>query len=400
MTGVGKMEQEHKRSGLMWVDKHRSTNLAKLEVHKALNVRLLNLVRQGDVPHLFFYGPPGAGKRTRVMGVLHELFGASAEKLRVQHRVFKLGDPPKEVEMTLVMSNHHVEMNPSDVGIKDRLVVQEMIKEIASSVPLDAFQTTKKKEQNAAGPEPQGAAAAGANTSNNSAAHKPAFKVLVLHDVDRMSRLAQQALRRTMEKYARTCRIIMLATSASKVIEPLRSRCLGVRVPLPSDTELVQVLRHVANKEGFIVTDSFGAKVVASSGRNMRRALLQLEASKSQNYPFSAEQQVTKADWELACASISDLMLVQQAPRTLLTVRQKLYDLLTHAIPADIIFHAIVANLLRQVDQELAPQLVAHAAMYEHRMQKGSKPILHLEAFCARFMQLYKAYLSAIMDLF
>lgn len=34
-----------------------------------------------------------------------------------------------EVELTLVSSNHHVEMNPSDVGSNnDRYVVQEILK--------------------------------------------------------------------------------------------------------------------------------------------------------------------------------------------------------------------------------------------------------------------------------
>jgi len=33
-----------------------------------------------------------------------------------------------EVELTLVSSNHHVEMNPGDVGNNDRYVVQEILK--------------------------------------------------------------------------------------------------------------------------------------------------------------------------------------------------------------------------------------------------------------------------------
>ena len=33
-----------------------------------------------------------------------------------------------EVELTMVSSNHHAEMNPSDVGFRDRHIVQEVIK--------------------------------------------------------------------------------------------------------------------------------------------------------------------------------------------------------------------------------------------------------------------------------
>ena len=123
-----------------------------------------------------------------------------------------------EVDLMTQSSNYHIEINPSDAGYKDRYVVQEVIKEMARSRPIDA----------------QGNAG---------------YKILVLTECDKLSKEAQHGLRRTMEKYSSACRLILIADSVNRVLEAVRSRCLPVRVAAPRAEDIEKVLYDIAAKE-------------------------------------------------------------------------------------------------------------------------------------------------------
>ena len=62
---------------------------------------------------------------------------------------------------------------------------------------------------------------------------------MIINDVDKLTMAAQAALRRTMEKYMKQCRIILTAETLGRIIKPLRSRCLMIRVPAPSYDQIV-----------------------------------------------------------------------------------------------------------------------------------------------------------------
>lgn len=101
---------------MLWVDKHRPKALDKVTVHEqvAQNLKKLVSVRdppvptpdqssrvspaflvlihfngvfgilqvaEQDCPHLLFYGPPGSGKKTLIMALIKQMFGAGAEKV-------------------------------------------------------------------------------------------------------------------------------------------------------------------------------------------------------------------------------------------------------------------------------------------------------------------------------
>ena len=145
---------------------------------------------------------------------------------------------------------------------------------------------------------------------NRSVEAKKKVKVLVLHEVDALSKQAQHSLRRTMEKYSSVCRLVMLCSTVSKVLEPVRSRCMCVRVPAPADEKVMDALMHVSREEQLSLPPALGARIVAASGRDLRKALLCLECCRVQQFPFTENQQPRLADWELYLMVCSCLALL------------------------------------------------------------------------------------------
>ncbi|EPQ27540.1 uncharacterized protein PFL1_05078 [Pseudozyma flocculosa PF-1] len=347
---------------MLFVDKHRPKTLNELHYHPDLSQRLTSLAEHEDFPHLLFYGPSGAGKKTRITALLRQLYGPGTYKLKIDQRVF-LNPSKRKIDVNIVSSNYHIELTPSDAGNYDRLVIQDILKEIAQTQQVDL-----------------------------NAKHR--FKVVVINEADSLSRDAQSALRRTMEKYMGNLRLILCANSTSKIIAPIRSRCLLMRVGAPTDQEMTTVLQHVARKEKFTLPSDTAADICADAAGNLRKAILILEALRMQSPELdSASLSIAKPDWEVYAHKTADLILSDPSPAKLLEVRGKLYELLVHAIPATVIIKTITDRLVVRLDESLRAAVVEKAAFYELRCRTGSKVIFHLEAFVAQVMHMQKSFL-------
>ena len=169
---------------MLWVDKHRPKSLKDLTYHEKVTERLLSLTSRDNVanmPHLLFYGPPGVGKKTRISALLKEIYGNGVERLRLDKRTFKT-PTNREIEIHMICSNYHVELNPGTVGLDDRYVIQDVIKEMASNKSLTSTSTANSTS----------------NNNNNTGGANVPYKTVLLVEVDKLSRQAQASLRRTI----------------------------------------------------------------------------------------------------------------------------------------------------------------------------------------------------------
>lgn len=343
----------------LWIDKYRPQNLEELDYHIELKNLLKNLASSSEIPHLLFYGPPGGGKKTRVLALLEEIFGSGVHRLKHEVRTFKHNSSAFEVN--LQQSNFHIDLTPSDVAQKDKIVVQQVIKEIGSSRAPDS---------------------------------RVAFKAVVLNQADYLTHEAQAALRRTLEKYTSTTRLILICNSLCRVIAPLRSRCLNIRVPAPSCDEIATILHKISAGEGIQVAPEFIDKLVGSCDRNLRKAIMSLQTASLKHGRLTAGTALTVPEWEKHVREVAQNAIDEQSPRRLKVIRSKLYEILACCIPPNTVFSFLSNALLNSCNGEIKYSIIEQAARYQKQMQQGTKPIVHLEAFLARFMSLYKKHLT------
>ena len=339
------------------VDKCRPRTFDTIDLHRGVCLNLKRLVANGNYPHIVFYGPAGAGKHTLCSALLREIYGPGADKQKVEFRSFKTGSTT--VDIRIISSVYHVELAPSEVGNKDTVVIQQMIKELAQSPPIGNYR----------------------------------FKTVVISDADCLSKQAQAGLRRTMEKYSSFCRIILIAESLSRLIPPIRSRCLPVRVKAPEIQEIQTLLSKSIMDESVKLPPSAAEQIAHACDRDMRKAYLLTDCARNLtgSDTYFDLKKTLQGSWEDAIDVIANGMIQEQTPRKLLEVRNKLYDLLSVCIPSDAILRKLMRQLLLQSPAKLHSEIIAAAANCAHLLRLGSKDEFHLEYFCVQFMAMFRS---------
>lgn len=141
---------------------------------------------------------------------------------------------------------------------------------------------------------------------------------------------------------------------------------------------------------------AFAKAIALKCDRNLRRALLMLQVCATESnqliYNPNSKLQIKRSPWEIFIEELAKSIVEEQTPQRLLLARNKLYQLLSNCIPPHVIFKKLTQSLMVQVDDSLKNDIAKWSAYHEHRMQIGSKPIIHIEAFIAKFMHVYKKW--------
>jgi replication factor C small subunit len=316
---------------LPWVEKYRPKKVVDVVGHAELTKRLQSYVIKKNVPNLLFSGPAGTGKTSSSIALAKELFGESFEQ-------------------------NFLELNASDDRGID--IVRHTIKDFARTLAFDS-----------------------------------GFKIIFLDECDALTGDAQQALRRTMEKYTKTCRFILSCNYSSKIIEPLQSRCVIYRFKPLSGEEIKKQIQKIAEKEKLEINEKALDAVSYISQGDLRKAINVLQASASISEKIDDET-VYNVSSRARPEQIQEMILFALDGK-FLDARKKLDELMyEHGMSGE----DIIKQLYRETMDLSEDQLSNHAKIglvdtigeYDFRMVEGANERIQLEALIAQYLKYKK----------
>lgn len=309
----------------IWTEKYRPKTFDEIKGQKPIVSKVQAFVEKKNMPHLLFAGPAGIGKTTLSLVVARSLFG---EEWR----------------------NNFLELNASDERGID--VVRVKVKDFART--------------RAIGDVP--------------------FKIIYLDEADALTKEAQQALRRTMETYAQTCRFIISCNYSSKIIDPIQSRCTIFRFKPLDNEHILEIINTIVNSETLQMDDAAKNAVVEVSGGDVRRVENIMQACAAITDTITEEDVYSIASYAKP-KEISGLLELAKQGNFVEAKKQLLKVMLEYGLSGtDIIKQLQAAIWKMDADDKKKLEMVKSCGEAEFRMVEGSDAFIQLEALLATFV--------------
>ncbi|KRY27740.1 Replication factor C subunit 4, partial [Trichinella spiralis] len=135
----------------------------------------------------------------------------------------------------------------------------------------------------------------------------PPLKMVILDEADSMTKQAQAALRRTMERESKTTRFCLICNYISCIIEPITSRCAKFRFkPLTLEIQ-IERLRKICENESVSIDDAALSSLISFCDGDLRRAINTLQSAAS----FKDKKEIVQTDIEEICQIVPEEFVEQ-----------------------------------------------------------------------------------------
>lgn len=328
-------------------------NIDEIFFHKGIYDMLEKMSHDDTIPHIIFHGPPGSGKKVMINIFLKMIYNDQINNLFVTH--YNIPGSGNKVKKELVYnSKYHIVINPTGTNF-DRYLVQEIVKKYANKRTLDLMENPNSK-----------------------------FRTIQISNLDKLSHNAQTSLRRMIETNSKTCRFITWCNKLSNIINPLKSRCICIRVPRPSKYQIMTYLLYISiiKKKNIDIKKLF--EFAKYSECNIKTALW--------CFQFHIYDYEHRMNYDIALDRIINLILD--------------YDIKKIDIIRDILFNIMITNykgvqILKSIENKLITlnindtckaNIIIKFAEIEYNIIRGRRDIIHFDSLITNIIYLMKKY--------
>jgi replication factor C small subunit len=328
---------------VVWIEQYRPRDLSEILGQDTIVQRLSSWADSGSVPHLLLTGPHGTGKSVAVECLARRLYGEHWEE---NTTVLQTGALFQEGKSYLEAEERFAHIYQKDASLIANF--KYIVKWYASLQPLDAD-----------------------------------FKLMVFEEAADLTLDAQQALRRIMEQFSRTCRFLYTTTNPSAIIPAIASRCFPLTFsPLPAPLILSRLaqIRAAEDIPRTRITDDDLDLVVRSAAGDLRRGIMLLQVLASTAGRVDLAQIAVS---ETATLASSCLRFLQGGD---LPAAQKTIESLI--IDYGLSGSEVLAELSRTVRKEYNdPRLSLQIAATDQRLAQNGSDFIQINAMLAQMLQ-------------
>ena len=328
---------------MLWIEKYRPATFEQIIGQDKAVSMIRGAARSGSLPHLLVTGPAGTGKSVAVECLARELFG---ERAGENTTVIQATDLFEQGKRYLEGNERYAHIYRKEESLLSNF--KNITRWYASVRPLDAE-----------------------------------FRIVIFEGASPLTRDAQQALRRIMERYSRTCRFVYVTTRSSGIIPAISSRCLPFFfAPLSAgaiEGHLQYILGHECPAGRGISADELDL-IVRAAGGDLRKAIMLLQVR------AGADDASGLVGWSHTEASmIAGAALSAIAGADLPSAIRKFeammieYGLTSGEVMSE--FHAAVRKGYND------PRLISILAETDYRLTRCNNEYIQLNAMAARIAQ-------------
>lgn len=325
-------------------DKYQVKNYYDACFHNDIIRQIKQISLDISMPNVIFYGCEGCGKQTLINLFLKYIYDDSIFSL--ENYTYEItGSGTNSSDILIKQSPYHLIIQPYNNNF-DKYIIQNIVKSYAKRYSLDINKINKP------------------------------FKTVVINNIETLSYYAQMSLRRTMEKYSQTCRYIISCNSISKIIEPLKSRCICIRVPQPTERDIIYMLLKICYHENKSITFKDLCKIINISNRNVKNAILILEGT---------FQKINITNSYLNYINEIINLILEKTFANNNKIKTIIYNILETNISGTKIIKDILINMLSNEKIKLTcnqqQKIIKNAVKYEYMYNIGRRGIIHLDGF-------------------